>query len=176
MRAHDWTWGLGLFLAGLYTNPATAQTLPPGNSSAAPHGQFSFVVCNKTRMNFYFAFVSRVAPTDLHFRATGWWPSTPSNCQSPGNFAQGRFYYFAYNFVGNTRNVLEGTAVMQCLPFYDSFDQVIVGDTQCDPFPATSPFPAGKYLQGFVELIVPETTTRYNCAITSTQLSECLQQ
>ena len=127
-------------------------------------------------MDFYFAFISRPTPADWQYRVSGWWPSKAGSCQSLGSFAQGRFYYFGYNFAGSYRNVLEGTAVMKCLPYYDAFSQVIADDAQCEPFPASAPFAAGKYLQGFVELIVPETTTQYTCAITSTQLSECLQQ
>jgi hypothetical protein len=175
MRRHNCIWGLGFLLAGLCTIAATAQTSLPGNSSAAPPGQFRFVVCNRSGMSFYFAFISRATPADLQFRLTGWSPSTPGSCQSLGSFAQGRFYYFAYNFVGSSRNVIEGTAVMQCLPFYINFERTIVGDAQCDPFPANSPFPPGNYLQGFVELIVPESISEYSCEITSTQLHECLQ-
>ena len=176
IRALNRIWRLGLVAAALWTGPATAQTSPPGNPSAVPPGQFSFFVCNKTGMTFYFAFIYRKTAADLQYWAHAWWPSTPGSCQSAGNFAQGRFYYFAYNFVGDTRNVIEGTAVMKCLPAgTGGFDQVIADDVQCDPFPANPPFPtAGTYLEGFAELIIPETTSEYDCNLTSPQMRECL--
>jgi uncharacterized membrane protein len=180
MRRQNWLFAFGLALGSLCIDTAAAQTSQPAGSSA-PSGQFSFMVCNKTTMNFYFAFISGATSEDAQYRLSGWWQSSPGPCHSPGNFAQGRFYYFGYNFVGSSRNVLEGTAVMQCLP-YDftsgqatNFNQIIVGDAHCDPFPTSAPYPPGKYLEGFVELIIPSTRPDYCLQLTSTQQGECPQ-
>jgi hypothetical protein len=156
MRLLKWVGSLGLICSSLLAQPGQAQNAPPPPPGP---GQFSFLVCNNSGLNLFFAFIYLNSATDLRYRTTGWFSVNAGECpHSLGNFTVGKFYYFAVGAMANsTQYLVQGTVLQQCVHLPEAFDRVDLGGVGCKPFPRVGPIPPGDYLAGFAEVSVPPT-------------------
>ncbi len=157
--------GLGAVCASLLAQPAQAQNAPPPPPGP---GQFSFHVCNHSGLILNFVHIYLNTAADLRFRTTGWFQVNTGECPHwLGNFLHGKFYYFAVGSIANnTQYLVDGTALQQCVQVPNAFDRIELGAVTCNKqYPRAGPVPAGDYMAGFAEMIVPLTVNSITVSV-----------
>jgi hypothetical protein len=156
MRPLSLLWGLAVVCANLLAQPVKAQNAPFDLPQPAP-GQFAFLVCNKSGLTLFFAFMHRASVTDSTLHVTGWFQVNVNECPHvfPINFPQGKFYYFANGWKADRTPYLVQGNVFECVTLPDAFDRSEIGNATCNAFPRQQSFSPGNYLAGFTELLVP---------------------